>query len=229
MKNNKKTIAQEILECEQEYIEYDFAERKKRRKNRHIDTEIARENIGDVKKVFEGLGIKYCLLFGTLLGAVRAGDFIPHDTDTDIGVFIQDRDKIVRAIRMLNELGFRLIRTKFPDDLATIMRNDEYIDLGIFRTEHNIFNKKYYVYQDHRIYRYHFTRLQYIPFLGEKYPVPYSYKVFLNKTYGKKWHIPVAGKPAAPYTFFDKIRNIRRKVVGKNKYLLKLVMDRFLK
>jgi len=45
--------------------------------------------------LFEEQNIHYWLDFGTLLGAVRTGKNIPHDTDGDLGVFYSDRKKII--------------------------------------------------------------------------------------------------------------------------------------
>ena len=41
-------------------------------------------------KLCSSLGIKYYLLFGTLLGAIRHGGFIPWDDDIDVGIMQDD-------------------------------------------------------------------------------------------------------------------------------------------
>lgn len=45
--------------------------------------------------------------FGTLLGMYREGDFIPHDIDIDMAVFLRDIEKVHKA---LNNAGFEMIR-----------------------------------------------------------------------------------------------------------------------
>ena len=58
--------------------------------------------------VFRGLSIPYWLDFGTLLGAVREKDFIQHDLDIDVGMWLLDRTPLLQ--KSLEEAGFRKIR-----------------------------------------------------------------------------------------------------------------------
>lgn len=48
--------------------------------------------IADIDKLFSSNGIKYTLLGGSVLGAVRHNGFIPWDDDIDIGVLRKDFD-----------------------------------------------------------------------------------------------------------------------------------------
>ena len=41
-------------------------------------------NLLTTVEIFESLEVKYCVVFGTLLGLYRDGNLIEHDTDTDI-------------------------------------------------------------------------------------------------------------------------------------------------
>lgn len=148
-----------------------------------------------MKKIFYSFDIKFTLLFGTVLGAIRENDFIEYDTDTDIGIFKEDLEKLLKAIPILLDNEFELIRTRAPDDLVTFMRNDEYIDIGIFRlTKKNFI--EYYTYQGHLIGREFLDILEEIEFLGEKFYVPNNKELYLSKTYGKDWHKPKRNEPA---------------------------------
>ncbi len=64
------------------------------RKLQLIQTETLEEIISICKKH----NIKYFLLFGTLLGAVRHGGFIPWDDDLDIGILRNDYNRFVSIL-----------------------------------------------------------------------------------------------------------------------------------
>lgn len=51
-----------------------------------------------VKTVLEKNDIPYTIMFGSLLGAVRHGGFIPWDLDFDMGVLEEDYDRAMAAI-----------------------------------------------------------------------------------------------------------------------------------
>lgn len=194
-----KTIAQIISSKNTPFLDYDFDARKIRRNGKLMDLEVAKENLLILKKVFDKNAIRFWLLYGTLLGAVRENDFISHDTDTDLGVFIEDKNKIISAIPELCDFGLKPIRTKHPDDLLTFMRNDEYIDIGIFHRHQDIFFRKYYCYQDNRVYGEHFDAFDIVEFLGQGFLIPQKSAIFLKKSYGPKWRQSVANRPADEY------------------------------
>lgn len=51
----------------------------------------AREALGELDSIFKKNGIKYVLLAGSTLGAIRHKGFIPWDDDIDVGVFVEDK------------------------------------------------------------------------------------------------------------------------------------------
>ena len=52
-------------------------------------------------------GLRYWLDFGTLLGSVRHGGFIPWDDDIDLGMMRDEAEKLVRILRNEKELFVR--------------------------------------------------------------------------------------------------------------------------
>lgn len=76
-------------------------------------------------------GIKYSLADGTLLGAMRHGDFIPWDDDADVMVTRDEYKKIRKALS--NDCTIRLFKAHFLDRVTApgLDAKKVYIDLFI--------------------------------------------------------------------------------------------------
>jgi len=110
-----------------------------------------------VAKVLKELGIICWLDFGTLLGAVRDGVISDWDHDFDISVLDVDRENIVKAGKILQTKGFKVVLQKnlpWFEDLMQIYipRNDlvkdnkgrikegfDHIDIYIYTKVGNLF------------------------------------------------------------------------------------------
>lgn len=69
----------------------------------------------EIKRICDENNIKYFIIAGTLLGAIRHGGFIPWDDDMDIGMLREDYEKFIEIAKTdLNEEFF--LQTTETDD-----------------------------------------------------------------------------------------------------------------
>lgn len=71
-----------------------------------IGIKYLKENLKEIKEIFDKHGIRYWLDWGTLLGAVRDGKILEWEHDIDFGTMNDSWEKIVSAIPELEERGF---------------------------------------------------------------------------------------------------------------------------
>jgi lipopolysaccharide cholinephosphotransferase len=181
-----------------------------------IDKVNALENLLSLKDVFDRSGISFGLIYGTLLGAVRDGDFIDWDEDIDIFILDEQRDAFHSALWDLRKIGLELIRRE--NDLYSIMRKDDYIDIYVFqdvgatrRCNADIIAARHLAFEDS------------IDFHGVQFAIPADHERLLQTLYGGDWRTPRQNRPAQPYTPMRKFKNFVRKKIPKIYELLKAV------
>lgn len=158
------------------------------RQGGYMNKQIAHENLRDFIDVFNIVGIRYVLIFGTLLGAIRNGDFIDNDTDTDVLCFREDYQKIDQAIIELAKRGFYIPLSGLPMLDHYFIRGGEKIDVNwILDNGHNEM-----LYADWIKWPKHFFGfpLSTYAFRGLSVTVPHHPAAILELTYGKDWMIP---------------------------------------
>jgi lipopolysaccharide cholinephosphotransferase len=74
------------------------------------------EMMKEIDEIFRGNNIQYFIGWGTLLGAVRHGGFIPWDDDLDICVFDEEYEKAISLLRDLLPKS-RIVHDKLNDDI----------------------------------------------------------------------------------------------------------------
>ena len=72
------------------------------------------KNLLAIDKVCKEHDLRYYIMAGTMLGAVRHKGFIPWDDDLDIGMPRADYDTKPYALRMTKNTRFRLPRYRMP-------------------------------------------------------------------------------------------------------------------
>ncbi len=175
-----------------------------------INREIAKENLEILHSVLEQTTIKYGLIFGTLLGAIREQNFIAHDEDVDIYVLNEDRDNFLRLLYELKNYDFEVVRCHY--DCISIMRKNEYIDLYFFKTK-----KKFGIFKVRVLTNEFECSVNYLEnpvrlmFLGMNMPIPNNAEELLVKMYGKDWRVPKIAFPASGNTIYRKISALSQK------------------
>lgn len=68
--------------------------------DKHRNLQIMQVSIvEDIDKICEEYGLRYYMIGGTLLGAVRHKGFIPWDDDIDLVMYRQDYDKLIKILQ----------------------------------------------------------------------------------------------------------------------------------
>lgn len=140
----------------------------------------------------------YFLASGTLLGAIRENKFIEHDTDIDLGIFVQDYDpnietEILKTFKLKHRLGN--IQTGYE---ISFIHPDTNINIDIFlyypegdylwcpsffnicdRAKNKICRWKNSVFG-----------LKTIQFLSRNFNIPDDPERYLEESYGKEWRVP---------------------------------------
>ena len=165
-----------------------------------IDRKISKENLEILNGILEKTNFIYGLIDGTLLGAIREGNFIEHDEDIDIYLLSEFKTELLRLLPLLRDKGLELIR--FEDNFISLMRNNEYIDIYFFESQRNWYFKRLRVFDNN--YEMDAISLENpinILFLGMNIPIPSNARKLLRKTYGKNWKVPIKGFHAEPNSF----------------------------
>ena len=177
-----------------------------------INRKISRENILIMRDILVKTKVRWGLLFGTLLGAVREGDFIEWDIDTDIFVFDEDKQDLLDAMPDLQEQGgFRIIRFNDNRSIITIERNGDYIDFYFFKK--SLLGRKC---EKHFIPKKFFINLTEIRFFEKNFPTLNHVKDYLIFQYGKTWNIKIKNAYATGniVTFKDILKKKFPKIIN---------------
>lgn len=179
-------------------LEFEKMVEKKRKalsKSHLPDYDLMYQLLRDLKRIFAFHGIKWCCHFGTLLGAVRDGDFAgmnvdgvfkKHDYDMDIAIFEKDRTKFQNAFDDFLKLGYNV----FPLNLApaVIFKENEWVDLWLLGQSEK--NKDYLGCGGLVFHKRFFEELGVAKIKGIKVFVPNFAEEFLELLYGLDWKVP---------------------------------------
>jgi len=162
-----------------------------------IDKKIAIDNLITLRDILESENINWWLTDGTLLGLYREGDFIKHDTDTDIGIEWTTFTK--SALRKILDKGFKiqhmfgLWKNSFE---ITLEKSGLRTDFFFFYTEgdryyHSSFDHFTQVGCIRYDYDYKPFGTKWTKFLGEDFKIPEDPLLFIETKYGFEWRTPI--------------------------------------
>lgn len=175
--------------------------------SKKMDFEIAKENLQIFCHIIEQTDIKYGLFWGTLLGAIRERNFILHDYDTDIFILHEEKEKFLKLLFQFQKEGLELIRVE--NDLISLMRKNEYIDIYIFKSKKKfgIVRLRVFGNQFEIAPEYLESPKRYM-FLGLNVYIPNNPEKLLRKMYGRNWKIPIKNRQASPNTIYKRLSSL---------------------
>lgn len=163
----------------------------------------------ELTMIFDELQVPYFLCDGTLLGAVRDGDFIPWDWDTGLCMKLEDfvsKNHTIR--RKVLKSGFTVSHIAGRNAKSNFFKYSEKYELTAWRASGQ--NR---VRAGRKMPGYLLDSTDYVELRGRTYPCPSPMVTYLEHMYGD-WQTPKVGEDTASHksmTTRAKIkRNLRR-------------------
>jgi phosphorylcholine metabolism protein LicD len=159
-----------------------------------INIQQSTSNLLTTIDVFENLEVKYCLVFGTLLGIYRDGGLIEHDTDTDIAVWLEEESKLIKTVEKMEEN--ELMLTRFTPNIVSFTRGGDYIDVYLYRRKNAKLNELCSVKMFGTLTPSDFSKNNTVRFNDRDLACPTNLEDYFQKLYGSDWNIPIKNKHA---------------------------------
>lgn len=152
-------------------------------------------------------GAKWWMDYGTLLGAVRDGDFIKGDNDIDIGIHAKYmtkelRDKINESPKLEVATGSGNFDNFYKTEVHLLDEDGKRVSVdgkGVFNDIYVYYPvENDYVMGDsgkyYRTPKEHLDKLTTASIRGKRFPIPSNAKKLLELVYGEDWGTPNKGK-----------------------------------
>lgn len=180
----------------------------------------AKELLELTQLLFSQKGLRFSLVFGTLLGAVRDKGVIKGDEDVD--VFVESEEKLRSILPFLQQNGLCLCRIYDNKLYSFRVRGGKYfIDIYIKRPVAGIWGKRYCYLCGYVLPKRLIARFSPISFLGGTYLAPRKPERFLEFWYGKSWRIPISGDHSKHgSTLYDKWKSTRGKAKARRVWII---------
>jgi hypothetical protein len=166
------------------------------------ELEIRKKEFLRICFLLDELEIRYFLLAGTFLGAVRDKGFISWDWDVELGVFSDEViNKIDKLMQKIENIGFKI------DKYSSKLSNLKIVFVGELPYEttsytlqgwtHNQ-NKKIFSRNKFKVPEKFFKNLKYIQLFGKEHLSPFPIDEYLTLNYGN-WKKPLISSDKTLY------------------------------
>jgi len=159
-----------------------------------INIQQSTSNLLTTVDVFEHLEVKYCVVFGTLLGIYRDGGLIEHDTDTDIAVWIDNYSELIEMVEKMEEN--KLMLTRIIPKLISFTRGGDYIDIYFYNKENNESENLIGYPHYGTLTPADFSKNNTVKFHNKELACPVDLEDYFQKLYGSDWRTPIKDKHA---------------------------------
>lgn len=185
-----------------------------------ITPEAGKKILFKTKELFNNIGLKFYLAYGTLLGAIREHDIIPGDQDVDI--MINDENKLYENLPYLYENGLKLCRIQQGILYSFRIDKEAYIDVYIIKSlSFSIWKPYCYAIAGFITPKKYLQKYTEIEFLDDKFLCPQTPEKIIEFWYGKHWRIPQSGKS---YYYEVKTAYYWKKIKRKIKKIIKFII-----
>ncbi|AWV91135.1 hypothetical protein DN745_18105 [Bradymonas sediminis] len=181
-----------------------------------------KENLFVLADILDAQSIRYGIIYGTLLGAIRDNGFIPWDEDVDLFVLDEDRQLFLSLLFEMRQEDLEVVR--YTGDLLSLMRGSDYIDIYFMRRK--LFGDR--VCGADRLRARFFETRETIQFLGRSFPTVAEPEAFLDYAYGKDWKTPIKHKHAEVVPVYNRCKSLIRVAQIKATERLKNVAKTFI-
>lgn len=159
-----------------------------------INIQQSTSNLLTVVDILEKFEIKYSVVFGTLLGIYRDGKLIEHDTDTDLAIWLENENKLIEAIKKIEERKIRV--TRFDQNMISFTCGGDYIDLYLYKKKEKESNVLECIHRFGTLTTMDFSKTNTINFKGRNLACVYEPEEYFEKLYGNDWKTPIKNKHA---------------------------------
>ena len=166
-----------------------------------FDLKVRTDNLRDIKKILDGLKLRFYLTNGTALAAYREHDWIPWDDDVDLDVYMEDLLPAINDIQrsaLGNGFICRVTRGGKSGKIS-FLKNGEKVAIRGLYLDKSYKSNKYRLRKRYKYPRVFYENSRQITFKGMKFNIP-DPKPFMVYVYGPRWRTPMKSDNEKEYS-----------------------------